>query len=79
LEDKFMIAALLSALLLAPEAPATNAPPQTEVARNEDAPKKQRKVCKIDESDTFSKIRRRVCKVEDERSSGGGSRVDDAS
>jgi hypothetical protein len=79
LEDKFMIAALLSALLLAPEAPATNAPPQTEVARNADAPKKQRKVCKIDESDTFSKIRRRVCKVEDERSSGGGSRVDDAS
>jgi len=74
-----MIAALLSALLLAPEAPVTNAPPQTEVSRNEDAPKKQRKVCKIDESDTFSKIRRRVCKVEDERSSGGGSRVDNAS
>jgi hypothetical protein len=73
LEDKFMIAALLSALLLAPEAPATNAPPQTEVARNEDAPKKQRKVCKIDESDTFSKIRRRVCKVENVDTPSGGS------
>jgi len=68
-----MIAALLSALLLAPGAPVTNAPPQTEVTRSEDAPKKQRKVCKIDPEDTFSKIRRRVCKVENVDSPGGSS------
>ena len=72
-----MIAVLLSALLLAPDAPATNSQAPSEVSKNEVAPKKQRKVCKVEAEDTFSKIRRRVCKVEDveprtsESSSGG--------
>jgi hypothetical protein len=35
------------------------------VGQNDKAPKKQRKVCKVDPEDTFSKIRRRVCKMED--------------
>ena len=60
-----MIALLFSALLLAPDAPATNSQDSASVGRNEQAPKKQRKVCKVDPEDTFSKIRRRICKMED--------------
>ena len=72
-----MIAVLFSALLLAPDAPATNAPPQAEASRNEVTPKKQRKVCKVESEDTFSKIRRRVCKVEDVDSRTSESRSDE--
>jgi hypothetical protein len=71
-----MIAVLLSALLLAPDASATNSQAPSQVNTNQEAPKKQRKVCKVDEEDTFSKIRRRVCKMEDDRSSSGGSPSD---
>lgn len=60
-----MIALLFSAALLAPDAPATNSQAPAQVSQNDKAPKKQRKVCKVDPEDTFSKIRRRVCKMED--------------
>lgn len=71
-----MIAVLLSALLLAPDAPATNAPSQAEANQNEVTPKKQRKVCKVDPEDTFSKIRRRICKMEDVQPRSSESRGD---
>ena len=60
-----MIALLFSALLLAPDAPATNSQDSAPASRNEQAPKKQRKVCKVESEDTYSKIRRRVCRMED--------------
>jgi len=74
-----MIAVLFSALLLAPDAAATNSQIPPQVSTNEEAPKKQRKVCKTDDEDTFSKIRRRVCKMEDVPPSGGSSPSDKAS
>jgi hypothetical protein len=60
-----MITLLFSALLLAPDASATNSQAPVQVSQNDKAPKKQRKVCKADPEDTFSKIRRRTCKMED--------------
>ena len=60
-----MIALLFSVLLLAPDAPATNAQESASIGRSDQAPKKQRKVCKVESEDTYSKIRRRVCKMED--------------
>lgn len=74
-----MIALLFSTLLLAPDAPATNTQTSIPVSRNDQAPKKQRKVCKVDSEDTFSKIRRRVCKMEDVPPTDGGSPTDNAS
>lgn len=71
-----MVAVLFSALLLALDAPATNAPPQAQANQNEVTPKKQRKVCRVDPEDTFSKIRRRVCKVENVQPRSSESRAD---
>lgn len=72
-----MIAVLFSALLLAPDAAATDSTAPVQLSTNEQAPKKQRKVCRVETEDTFSKIRRRVCKMEDVESSSGESRGGD--
>jgi invasion protein IalB len=71
-----MIALLFSVLLLASDAPATSSQDSAPASRVDQTPKKQRKVCKVDEEDTFSKIRRRVCKMEDVPPSGGASPSD---